>query len=311
MLAQQRMERVGHIAGRKDVRVGGTQLRRPRCRCRPPARPRRERTIRRDPDPDDDHVGLDVTAVRRPTAGGPAPAAGDLQRLHTAAQVDPVVLVQVGEDLRNLATEHPQQRQVGHLQHGDLSAGRAGGGGGLQPDPAGADHHDPGGRWKAALIRSLSPGGAGRGRHRGQRPVQKAAAARIRWPAAAWRTYLPPSARPTSCAARSMAVTVSRGAGPRRARRTSPADGRRPSPARPCRAGSPSTAAGAHTAARSPCRSGQPGRRNPPSRSVSAALAPARLAPTMTCVLSVVMLSSSAAMLVVRERWRARLAGPD
>ena len=85
-----------------------------------------------------------MAAVGKPRAGGLAAAAGDLADLHTAAQVDPVVLVQVGEDLRDLAAEHPQQRQVGHLQHGDLGTGRARSGRGFQPDPAGTDHRDPG-----------------------------------------------------------------------------------------------------------------------------------------------------------------------
>ncbi len=59
--------------------------------------------------------------------------------------------VQVGEDLGNLAAQHAQQRQLRHLQHGDLHASRTGGGRGLQTDPAGTDHHDA----RCRLERSL------------------------------------------------------------------------------------------------------------------------------------------------------------
>ncbi len=55
-----------------------------------------------------------------------------------------MVAVQAGEDLGDLAPQHPQQRQLGRLQHRHLGAGRAGGGRRLQADPARADHHDPG-----------------------------------------------------------------------------------------------------------------------------------------------------------------------
>jgi hypothetical protein len=55
-----------------------------------------------------------------------------------------VLAVQACEDLGHLPAEHPQQRQLGRLQHRHLRAGSPGRGGGLQPDPARADHRDPG-----------------------------------------------------------------------------------------------------------------------------------------------------------------------
>jgi hypothetical protein len=84
-----------------------------------------------------------VAAAGQLHAARPAVAAGDLGDLDATAQVDHVVAVQVGEDLRGLPAEHPQQRQLPPLQHGHLDAGGAAGGRGLQPDPAGADHRHP------------------------------------------------------------------------------------------------------------------------------------------------------------------------
>src|SRR5207247_2618819 len=66
---------------------------------------------RGDADPDDDRIGLDVAAVGQLHAARPAVAAGDLGYLDAVAQVDRVVAVQAGEDLRGLPAEHPQQRQ--------------------------------------------------------------------------------------------------------------------------------------------------------------------------------------------------------
>jgi hypothetical protein len=70
-------------------------------------------------------------------------AAGNLGHLDAAAQVDRVVAVQVGEDLRGLPAEHPQQGSSPLLQYGHLHAGGAAGDRGLQPDPAGSDHRHP------------------------------------------------------------------------------------------------------------------------------------------------------------------------
>ena len=85
--------------------------------------------VRSDPDADDDRVGRDVAAVGQPDAGDPAVRGGDLAHLHAEPQVDAVLAVQVGEDPGDLGAEHPQQRQLGRLEHGDLDAGRAGRGG--------------------------------------------------------------------------------------------------------------------------------------------------------------------------------------
>ena len=78
-----------------------------------------------------------------PDTAGPAAGAGDLGDLDAETQVDAVLAVQVGEDLRDLLAEHPQQRQLGRLQDRDLGPRGPGGGRGLQADPARADHHDP------------------------------------------------------------------------------------------------------------------------------------------------------------------------
>ena len=110
-----------------------------------------ELAVGRDPDPDDDHVGLDAAPVGQQHSVGPAPAAGDLGDLDTAAQVHAVLLVQGGEDLGDLAAEHPQQWQFRHFQHGHGQAGGPGRGRGLQADPARTDHRDPGGRLEGRL----------------------------------------------------------------------------------------------------------------------------------------------------------------
>ena len=48
--------------------------------------------------------------------------ASDLRHLDPEPQVDAMVAVQVGEDLRHLAAERPQQRQFRRLEHGHLDA---------------------------------------------------------------------------------------------------------------------------------------------------------------------------------------------
>ena len=88
---------------------------------------------------------------------GLAVAAGDLGDLNTAAQVHSVVPVQGGEDLGDLAAEHPEQRQFRHFQHGHGHARGPGRGRGLQADPARADHRHPGGRLEGGLDRVAVP----------------------------------------------------------------------------------------------------------------------------------------------------------
>ena len=137
-------KRVGDVAGGVDVRVGGAQLRvDPDAVIDLEACCGGELAVGRDPDPGDDRVGRDVAAIGQAHPGGLAVVAGDLADLHAAAQVHLVVTVQVGEDLGDLAAEDPQQRQFRRLQHGDLDAGGAGRGRGLQADPAAADQRDP------------------------------------------------------------------------------------------------------------------------------------------------------------------------
>jgi hypothetical protein len=137
--AQQRVVGVGDVPGGADVVVGGEQV--------PvdedavvdvePAGPR-QFDVRGDADADDDHVGVQRGAVgqhnpaggRRVGAGGPDRGDGD-----AAAQVDAVVGVQVGEHLRHLGPEHPQQRKLAAFEHGHLAACGTSRCGGLQPDP--------------------------------------------------------------------------------------------------------------------------------------------------------------------------------
>ena len=59
--------------------------------------------------------------------------------------------MQGGEDLGDLAAEYPQQGQLRRLQHGDLDACGTGRGCGLQADPAGADHREPGRAFEGRL----------------------------------------------------------------------------------------------------------------------------------------------------------------
>ena len=150
--AEPRVQGVGHVPGGEDVRVGGPQ---PGVDHDPVADLQASRLgqlgVRRDPDADDDRVGRDVAAVGQPDAVGPAARGGDLAHLHAEPQVHAVLAVQAGEDPGDLGAEHPQQRQLGRLQHGDLDASRAGRGGAFQADPARADDRDPGGGLEGGL----------------------------------------------------------------------------------------------------------------------------------------------------------------
>ena len=96
--------------------------------------------------------------LRRPAAlVGPAPAAGDLGDLDTAAQVHAVLLVQGGEDLGGLAAEHPQQRQFrlsSTVTARPAARAAAAVSRPIQPAPITATREED---WRAALIRSLSP----------------------------------------------------------------------------------------------------------------------------------------------------------
>ena len=109
--------------------------------------------VRCDADADHHGVGVDHRAVAQLHARhgrALAPQCGDG---HPEPQVDAVLPVQAGEDLRHLRAEHAQQWELGALQHGDGGAGGARGGSGLQADPAPADHH---------YVRARAEGGAQR-----------------------------------------------------------------------------------------------------------------------------------------------------
>jgi hypothetical protein len=139
--AQQRVICVGDVTRGVDVRVRGLQRGagpdavadlQPGCLGK--------LGVGRDADADDDDVRGDVAAVREPQPVGAATASGDVVHPGAKPQVDVVIPVQFREHLGYLAAEHAQQRQFGHLDHGDFGTGGAGRGGALQPDPARADH---------------------------------------------------------------------------------------------------------------------------------------------------------------------------
>ena len=102
-----------------------------------------------DADADDDDVGgrsvpsasSTVPAVAGSAWPGRIAVTATLQRRST-----PWSRVEVSEHPGQLGAEDREQRQLGVFEQGDLRVRRAGGGGGLQPDPAGADDHDPGAR---------------------------------------------------------------------------------------------------------------------------------------------------------------------
>src|SRR5215831_9243470 len=148
-----------HRAG-VDVWVGGTQLRvGDDAVADLKAGGLGELDVGRDPDADDDRVGLDVGSVGQPHAVSPAARSGDLRDLDTEAEVDAVIAVQAGEDLRRLPAEHPQQRQLAPFQDRHLHADGPRGGSGLQADPARPDHHNPryGGKGGLDLVAVRDP----------------------------------------------------------------------------------------------------------------------------------------------------------
>ena len=77
------MHGVSHVAGREDVRVGGPQRGvDDDAVARLQARRLGQLGVRRDPDADDDRLGVDLAAVGQADAGDPAARAGDLAHLH-------------------------------------------------------------------------------------------------------------------------------------------------------------------------------------------------------------------------------------
>lgn len=95
-----------------------------------------------DTDAHDDGVRREAGAVGEQDTVGGVPVTGDLADPNAEPQVDAVIPVQVGEDLGDLPAEHPEQGQLGALQHHHPGTGRTGRGRGLQADPARADHDD-------------------------------------------------------------------------------------------------------------------------------------------------------------------------
>ena len=92
----------------------------------------------RTPDADHHRVGPELLAEIDPDAGR-----RDLGDLRAEPQVDAVLAVQLGEHLAHLRAEHAEQRQLGRLEHHDVGARLAGGGGDLEADPTGADDDQP------------------------------------------------------------------------------------------------------------------------------------------------------------------------
>ncbi len=105
---------------------------------------RRQSGVRQDAGTDDHRIGGDQAAVAQSHTMGLSVVPGDLGDLDAAPHIDTVVAVQRGEDPGDLRAEDSEQGECRGFQHGDLQAGGAGGRCGLQADPAGADHRDPG-----------------------------------------------------------------------------------------------------------------------------------------------------------------------
>ena len=97
---------------------------------------------RRHADADHDDVGVDHRAVGQAHPLHPVAA---LERLDADAEadVDAVVAVQVGGQRPQVGAQDPLQGHGQGLDHGDLEAPLAAGGGHLGADEAGADHDHP------------------------------------------------------------------------------------------------------------------------------------------------------------------------
>lgn len=95
-----------------------------------------QRGVGCDAHADHDGVGVDHAAVGKTHPGGAAVRPGDFFDAGAQTQSDAVCAVQGSIDLGHLAAQHLERRQLTHLDHGDLTVGGPGGGGGFQPDPA-------------------------------------------------------------------------------------------------------------------------------------------------------------------------------
>ena len=175
LAAEQRVERVRHVAGGEDVLFGGAQgLVGQHAVVDFQTRGRGQLVVRGRADADHEQVGGDFGA-----RGGDDHAGAELDRPLAEAEVDAVRAVQVGEDRAELGAELVVQRARLGLEHGDRAAVGAGGGGGLQADPAGPGHHDPRARLeggaqpfrvrRGAQVEHLVPVGAGEAQPPGRR----------------------------------------------------------------------------------------------------------------------------------------------
>ena len=128
------------------AKMSGSLVRSAESTSTPPSGPivrpaaRRQVGVRCRADGDQDGVGVDGGPVTETQAGRGTVGGGDLLDRCTESQVDPVLAVQLGEHLGDLASERAEQRQFGGLDHGDVRAAVAGVGGHLETDPAAA--HD-------------------------------------------------------------------------------------------------------------------------------------------------------------------------
>jgi hypothetical protein len=87
--------------------------------------------------------GVDPAPVAQNDSGHRTVSAAEFGNRDLAAQVHAVVTMQVGKDRCGLWTEHVQQRQFAALEKSHVNPCIACSGGGLQPDPAGADDGNP------------------------------------------------------------------------------------------------------------------------------------------------------------------------
>ena len=100
------------------------------------------RRLRRDPDADDDEVGVDGAAVAQAHALDPTVAveAGDRD---ADTQVDAVVAVELAAGRAHLVAERPRERDGQRLEQGHVEPPAPARGRDLGADEAGADHDHP------------------------------------------------------------------------------------------------------------------------------------------------------------------------
>ena len=87
-------------------------------------------------------IRVPSSSTTAPTRDLPVPAGSMRSTPTPRRRSTSCVAVEGGEDRRHLGTEYAQERQLGGLEDRDMGSGAACGGGGLEPDPAGADDDD-------------------------------------------------------------------------------------------------------------------------------------------------------------------------